>query len=208
MSDRDILNELIRDYVRSVQTSNVQRFEEILADDFLCSLPDGSLVDRKTFLEQTARPITISNLVAQDVDIRLMGDVAVIHARTTYTAADGGAGAGRSTDVWARRDGRWLVVVNDSFPTDWMHGWKFINFGPDGKLYASVGAPCNICDREAVGSLSDAQMAETIRMFGQEGVLQTSLLLVVGDMHEHLGQAIAYARMNEVVPPWTARQSQ
>ena len=72
MSDRDILNELNRDYVRSVQTSNVQRFEEILADDFLCSLPDGSLVDRKTFLEQTARPITISNLEAQDVDIRLV----------------------------------------------------------------------------------------------------------------------------------------
>ena len=61
---------------------------------------------------------------------------------------------------------------------------------------------------EAVGSLSDAQMVETIRMFGQEGVLQASLLLVVGDMHEHLGQAIAYARMHEVVPPWTARQGQ
>ena len=61
---------------------------------------------------------------------------------------------------------------------------------------------------DAVGSLSDAQMGETIRMFGQEGVLQESLLLVVGDMHEHLGQAIAYARMNEVVPPWTARQGQ
>ncbi len=61
---------------------------------------------------------------------------------------------------------------------------------------------------EAVGSLSDAQMGETIRMFGQEGVLQASLLLVVGDLHEHLGQAIAYARMNEVVPPWTARQGQ
>ena len=111
ISDRDILNELNRDYIRSVQTSNVQRFEEILADDFLCSPPGGSLVDRKTFLEQTARPITISNLEAQDVDIRLMGDVAVIHARTTYTAADGGAGAGRYTDVWARRDGRWLAVA-------------------------------------------------------------------------------------------------
>ena len=61
---------------------------------------------------------------------------------------------------------------------------------------------------DAVGSLSDAQMGETIQMFGQEGVLQASLLLVVGDMHEHLGQAIAYARMNEVVPPWTARQGQ
>ncbi len=61
---------------------------------------------------------------------------------------------------------------------------------------------------EAIGNLSDEQMQETIRMFGQEGVLQASLLLVVGDMHEHLGQAIAYARTNEVVPPWTARQSQ
>ena len=61
---------------------------------------------------------------------------------------------------------------------------------------------------DTVGSLSDAQMGDTIRMFGQEGVLQESLLLVVGDMHEHLGQAIAYARMNEVVPPWTARQGQ
>ena len=89
-----------------------------------------------------------------------MGDVAVIHARTTYTTADGGAGTGRSTDVWARRDGRWLVVVNDRFPTDWMHGWKFINFGPDGKLYAPVGAPCNICDREA----DDPRYASITRM--------------------------------------------
>jgi len=61
---------------------------------------------------------------------------------------------------------------------------------------------------DAVGSLSDAQMGETFQVFGQAGVLQESLLLVVGDMHEHLGQAIAYARMHEVVPPWTARQSQ
>ncbi len=61
---------------------------------------------------------------------------------------------------------------------------------------------------DAVGGLSDAQMRETFRIFGQEGVLQESLLAVVGDMHEHLGQAIAYARMNKVVPPWTARQGQ
>ncbi len=39
------------------------------------------------------------------------------------------------------------VVVNDTYPTDWMHGWKFIAFGPDGKLYVPVGAPCNVCDR-------------------------------------------------------------
>ena len=37
------------------------------------------------------------------------------------------------------------VVVNDSFPSDRSHGWKFIAFGPDGKLYVPVGAPCNVC---------------------------------------------------------------
>jgi ketosteroid isomerase-like protein len=71
----------------------------------------GSLVDRAGFLEQTARPVTISRLAAHDVDVRLLGDVAIIHARTTYTLADGRPGTGRYTDVWARRDGRWLAVA-------------------------------------------------------------------------------------------------
>jgi len=39
------------------------------------------------------------------------------------------------------------VLVYDKFPTDAHHGWKYIAFGPDGKLYVPVGAPCNICDK-------------------------------------------------------------
>jgi len=38
------------------------------------------------------------------------------------------------------------VTVSDGFPTDRAHGWKFIRFGPDGKLYVPIGAPCNVCD--------------------------------------------------------------
>jgi glucose/arabinose dehydrogenase len=38
------------------------------------------------------------------------------------------------------------VVVSDRFPSETHHGWKFIAFGPDGKLYVPVGAPCNICE--------------------------------------------------------------
>ncbi|MFC4765470.1 PQQ-dependent sugar dehydrogenase [Dyella koreensis] len=38
-------------------------------------------------------------------------------------------------------------VVYDKFPTETHHGWKFIAFGPDGKLYVPIGAPCNICDK-------------------------------------------------------------
>lgn len=109
-ADVETLQQLNRDYITSVQTSDVRRFDEILADDFLCSNPDGSLVDRAAFLAQTARPVTISNLEAHDVRIRILGDVAIIHARTRYTLPDGRAGAGRYTDVWARRHGRWLAV--------------------------------------------------------------------------------------------------
>ena len=39
------------------------------------------------------------------------------------------------------------VIVNDKFPSDKHHGWKFMAFGPDGMLYVPVGAPCNICER-------------------------------------------------------------
>ena len=38
-------------------------------------------------------------------------------------------------------------VVYDKFPKDTWHGWKYISFGPDGKLYVPVGAPCNVCDK-------------------------------------------------------------
>jgi ketosteroid isomerase-like protein len=109
-SDVDVLAALNRDYIRSVQHGDVRRFDEILAEDFLCSNSDGSLVDKKQFLAQTARLVTISSLTAEDVKVRILGDVAIIHARTSYTTADGEQRNGRYTDVWARRDGKWLAV--------------------------------------------------------------------------------------------------
>jgi ketosteroid isomerase-like protein len=109
-TDRELLEQLNRDYISSVQHSDVRRFDEILADDFLCSHPDGSLADRAAFLAQTAKPVTITGLEARDVLIRILGDVAIIHARTSYTTAEGRAAQGRYTDVWHRRGGRWLCV--------------------------------------------------------------------------------------------------
>lgn len=110
VTDHDALTALNRDYIDSVQNSDVRRFDEILAPDFYCSNPDRSLVDRAAFLKQTAKPLAIKDLKAEDVMIRVMGDIAIIHARTTYLAPDGSAGGGRYTDVWARRDGHWLAV--------------------------------------------------------------------------------------------------
>ena len=110
-SDLEILQSLNREYIRSVQESDVRRFDEILAPDFVCTNPDGTFLDRAGFLIQTAVPVTISNLEARDVLVRIMGDVALIHARTSYTKPDGSPGGGRYTDVWARRDGHWLAVA-------------------------------------------------------------------------------------------------
>jgi Domain of unknown function (DUF4440) len=78
---------------------------------FYCTNPDKSLVDRAAFLKQTAIPVTIRNLIADDVKIRVIGDFAIIHARTSYTTADGKQAFGRYTDCWAKQNGRWLAVA-------------------------------------------------------------------------------------------------
>ncbi len=105
------LEQLNRDYVRSVQDSDVRWFEEHLSQDFLNTNPDGLLVDRAGFLAQVARPAGVKNLECHDVRIRKMGDFAIIHAQTRYTRGDGQPGRGRYTDIWARQDGRWVCVA-------------------------------------------------------------------------------------------------
>src|SRR5947209_17578422 len=96
--DLDTLTALNGDYTASVQKGDVKRFEEILADDFMCSTPDGSLLDKAEFLELTAQPVTSSGLVAEDVRMRLLGGFAIIHARINSRSADGKQRRGRYTD--------------------------------------------------------------------------------------------------------------
>jgi ketosteroid isomerase-like protein len=108
--DLDDLTKLNKDYIDSVQNCDVKRFDEILAEDFYCTNFDKSLVDRAAFLKQTAIPVKIRNLKAEDVKIRILGDFAIIHARTSYTTPDGEQAHGCYTDCWARQNGRWLAV--------------------------------------------------------------------------------------------------
>ena len=110
MNELKALQKLNRDYVRSVLESDVRWFEANLAEDFLNSNPDGTLVDRAGFLKQIAPPCAVKNLREDDVRIQVLGDVAIIYARTSYGKPDGKPGAGRYTDVWQLRQGRWLCV--------------------------------------------------------------------------------------------------
>jgi hypothetical protein len=110
-SDLDILHELNRNYVRSVEESDVRWFDEHLSADFLNSNPDGTLIDRAGFLAQIARKSAVTNIRETDVRIVLRGEFAFIHALTNYVKPDGSAGGGRYTDIWWKRDSRWICVT-------------------------------------------------------------------------------------------------
>lgn len=56
---------------------------------------------------------------------------------------------------------------------------------------------------EAMGLTTDANLNENIKFFGQDWSRQRAMLLTVTHMHEHLGQLVAYARSNNVAPPWS-----
>lgn len=62
--------------------------------------------------------------------------------------------------------------------------------------------------KQTVAGLSDADADRPQKMFGQQTTLRGSFILVTGHFGEHLGQSIAYARVNGIVPPWTEEQQQ
>ena len=105
------LERLNRGFIYAVQSSDSVWFDRHLAEDFLNTTPDCTLMGRADFLKHIAKPPGLSDLKEHDVNVRVIGEVAIIHAKTTYTKADGRPAAGRYTDVWAQRDGRWLCVA-------------------------------------------------------------------------------------------------
>ena len=57
--------------------------------------------------------------------------------------------------------------------------------------------------QKAITALSDNDLQAPVKLFGRDMTKQAALMLNLGDQHEHLGQSIAYARTNGVVPPWS-----
>jgi uncharacterized damage-inducible protein DinB len=104
-----------------------------------------------------------------------------------------------------------VAGANYFFPT--MAGVK-LPAGYDSKMEKNVTEKAKVQEvlkqsfehaRHAVEGLSDADMARQIKMFGQPATVEGMIFTMANHMHEHMGQAIAYARMNGVVPPWSAK---
>ena len=57
--------------------------------------------------------------------------------------------------------------------------------------------------KAALAGLSDSDLKAQVKIFGMDSTKQGAAMMLLGDQHEHLGQSIAYARSNGVVPPWS-----
>ena len=64
-------------------------------------------------------------------------------------------------------------VIFDKLPRDVHHGWKFIRFGPDGRLYIPIGAPCNVCDREGYALIGFLDLKTNAFEIHSKGVRNT-----------------------------------
>ncbi|MEV6371341.1 nuclear transport factor 2 family protein [Micromonospora sp. WP24] len=109
--DLAILEQLNLDYIRSDETSDAKRFSEFLAEDFITQTP-GVTRNRDEYLEYIAKPRPLKDIVLHDAKIRILGDVALIHGRVTYTMiADGVEQEALYTDVYQKREGTWVCVA-------------------------------------------------------------------------------------------------
>lgn len=97
------------------------------------------------------------------------------------------------------------VVVTDAFPSDAHHGWKSIAFGPDGKLYVPVGAPCNICDEPGYAAIkrmnADGSGIEDYALGVRNSVgfdwhPQTGALWFTDNGRDHLGDDMPPCELN------------
>jgi hypothetical protein len=57
--------------------------------------------------------------------------------------------------------------------------------------------------KKAIEGLSDSDLNTSVKMFGRDTTKRGAILMALNDQHEHLGQLIAYSRVNGIVPPWS-----
>jgi ketosteroid isomerase-like protein len=110
VTDEQILQELNQNYVRAFLESDVAWYDANLAEDFMLTSARG-VFDKQQFLELAGNPVSMEYFRLEDVLIRVLGDVALVHARTPYQMTGQTAITNRYTDVWAKRGGEWKAVA-------------------------------------------------------------------------------------------------
>ncbi len=152
---------------RSTDALEPQRLDYIkLPPGFHIEVFVSNIKNARSLSLSTRKPIVFVGTRRKDRVYAVVYDPQTMKAKQTYVIASGlntpNGVAYRDGSLYIAEINRILrldniderlenppqpVVVFDGYPTDKHHGWKFIRFGPDGKLYVPVGAPCNVCER-------------------------------------------------------------
>jgi glucose/arabinose dehydrogenase len=104
------------------------------------------------------------------------------------------------------------VVINQDYPSDTWHGWKYLRFGPDGYLYVPVGAPCNVCEigNELYGTITRLRPDGSGREVYARGIRNTvgfdwdpvtQELWFTDNGHDELGDDIPPDELNHAPQP-------
>jgi ketosteroid isomerase-like protein len=117
--DRAELAELEVEWMARMQARDMERLEELVAESFRFTAIhlNPEPMTREQWMGAAREGYTIVSFAFESMDIDLVGDTGVIHARYSQVAnfeATNLSNVFRLTDVWARRDGRWQVVARHS----------------------------------------------------------------------------------------------
>lgn len=112
--DTPVLLALNEQYVAAFRHADVAWYGAHLAPDYVMVAGDGSLLDRAATLTRFAQPTfatAMRSFPVGKVSVRRFDDVALIHAENDYVLKDGRRGVSRYTDIWHKREGRWLCIA-------------------------------------------------------------------------------------------------
>jgi ketosteroid isomerase-like protein len=109
-ADEATLKQLNQQYVNSFLTSDVQWYQQHLTEDFVCIEGDGTILDKASFLRDTAKGPGVADYQLVEVRVRFLGDTALIHAQAKTTRKDGTTIGSRYTDVYVRVHGEWKAA--------------------------------------------------------------------------------------------------
>ncbi len=104
------LHDLNAQYIRAFVESDTNWYKEHLSDDFVCTLADGRRINKAAFLQRNADGPGVTDVRYDEIDVRPLGNVALVHGVTHYTR-DGAPASTRYTDIWSLSNGRWQAVA-------------------------------------------------------------------------------------------------
>lgn len=109
-TDEKTILDLNQKYIDAFMHSDVDWYESILTDDFVCIDSDGSILHKAEFLEQAREAPDVLSYNLEKVNVRLYGNVALVQATGRFTRKNGTVGHSHYTDIYVQEEDDWKVV--------------------------------------------------------------------------------------------------